>query len=374
MWCEKLDNGTVKYCERYTDPLTLKKKRVTINKPKDTPQNRNKAQRELDAKIAAIYQCINITESITLKTLQEEYLKAQENMYKLATVKRNKYITSTIIDILGADSIVDNITTQYVNRKLLDSGKPIKTLNAYITRFKAMLNWGYLNDYHDNYKLLTKLQQFKDKTQDVSITAKYLEPEEIHMLLDYIKSKGLWHWWYVTNILILTGMRFGELAALENRDVDLKNLVIHVNKTYDPANDVVTTPKTDNSVRDIHIQPELLDVIKRCRRWRESMMVRNHLFTKLFIPNIKTGHYISHYSYEKFIREISEKILQHRITPHCLRHTHASLLAASGMTPEEIARRLGHSKSDVTSEIYIHITQKVIENDNKKIDAIKLTC
>ena len=44
------------------------------------------------------------------------------------------------------------------------------------------------------------------------------------------------------------------------------------------------------------------------------------------------------------------------------------------MTPEEIARRLGHSKSDVTSEIYIHITQKVIENDNKKIDAIKLTC
>jgi len=42
------------------------------------------------------------------------------------------------------------------------------------------------------------------------------------------------------------------------------------------------------------------------------------------------------------------------------------------MTPEQIARRLGHSRSDVTREIYIHVTQQVIENDNKQMDRISL--
>lgn len=373
MWCEKLNNGTVKYCERYTDPVTHKKKRVSVNKPKDTPQNRNKAQRELNAKIEAACKYTNASESITLKELQEKYLEAQQRNCKMATITRNEIVTSTVINILGSDAIVDLLTAQYVNQKFLNSDKPIRTLNTYITRFKAMLNWGYQNDYHDNYKLITKLQPFKDTSQDISVTAKYLEPEEIRMLLDYIKSKELWHWWYTTNILILTGMRFGELAALENKDVDLKSLIIHVNKTYDPVNKIVTTPKTDNSVRDIHIQPELLDIIKKCRLWRENMILENHFFTTLFIPNVKTGYYMSHAVYEKFIRETSEKILHHRITPHNLRHTHASLLAASGMTPDEIARRLGHGRSNVTSDIYIHVTKKIIENDNKKLDCIYLT-
>lgn len=371
MWCEMQKNGTVKYCERYTDPLTEKVKKVTTTMPKASPQNKNKASRILNAKIDMALQHFTNDKKITLSELQDIYMNNQELRLKKSTTVRNKRITDSMIKLLGEDVIVDNLTAQYLNDRLLSSGKPVSTLNTYLTRFRAMLNWGYQNDWHDNYRLLNKIRLFDDDTIECT-EDKYLEPEEITQLLNFIQDHKLWHWYYATNVLLLTGMRSGELIALQDNDVDLKNKVIHITKTYDPLNKLVTTPKTDNSVRDIHIQPELEFVLRECRLWRTEMLMERKLSSTLLIPNIHTSWYMSYAAYDKFIRETTERELHHKITPHKLRHTHASLLAAAGMTPEQIARRLGHSHSDVTKEIYIHVTEQVIENDNKQIDGISL--
>ena len=373
MWCNIQKNGTAVYRARYKNPLTGKLEIASVSMPKDSVQTRNKAQRELTAKIEAAIaelQCVDC--STTLSQLQKEYLKTQALTLKQSTVKRNEIITSSVLDLLNPDAIVNNLTAQYVNSRLLDSGKPVRTVNNYITRFKAMLNWGYANDYHNNLALISKLKPVVDSCEEQEITLKYLEPTEAKDLLAAIKEDNSWNWYYITSILLLTGLRFGEISALEVSDIDMSNLTIRISKTYDSINDIVTTPKTDHSKRTIHIQPDLLTELKKCMLWRNEMMIERNIRTKLLIPNIKTGDHILHRSYEKYLGDISEKLLGRHVTPHMLRHTHASLLAANGMTAEEIARRLGHSKSDVTSKIYIHVTQKVIENDNKKIDQIKL--
>lgn len=373
MWCNIQKNGTAVYRARYKNPLTGKLEIASVSMPRDSVQTRNKAQRELTAKIEAAIeelQCVDC--STTLSQLQKEYLKTQALTLKQSTVKRNEIITSSVLDLLNPDAIVNNLTAQYVNSRLLDSGKPVSTVNNYITRFKAMLNWGYANDYHNNLALISKLKPFVDSCEEQEITLKYLEPTEAKDLLAAIKEDNSWNWYYITSILLLTGLRFGEISALEVSDIDMSNLTIRISKTYDSINDIVTTPKTDHSKRTIHIQPDLLTELKKCMLWRNEMMIERNIRTKLLIPNIKTGDHILHRSYEKYLGDISEKLLGRHVTPHMLRHTHASLLAANGMTAEEIARRLGHSKSDVTSKIYIHVTQKVIENDNKKIDQIKL--
>ena len=154
--------------------------------------------------------------------------------------------------------------------------------------------------------------------------------------------------------------------------MNLATLTIHIDKTYDSNNCVVTTPKTDNSIRDIHIQQELIIVIKKIRLWRKEKMLERNLSTSLFIPDVTTGSYLSYAAYDNYLKDKSRTVLNHMISPHKLRHTHASLLAANGMTPDQIARRLGHSRSDVTQDIYIHVTQQVVENDNKTIDSISL--
>ena len=339
---------------------------------KASPQNKNKATRILNAKIDAALDSVYADKKTTLRELHDAYSAAQCVTYKLSTTKRNNIIINSVLDILDEDAIVNNLSAQYVNSRFLDSGKNISTLNTYITRFKAMLNWGYKNDYHDNYRLISKLELFTDQTQEENTQSKYLEPAEITKLLEYMQDQNMWHWYYVTEFLVLTGLRFGELAALKDTDVSLQDLTIHIDKTYDSNNDVVTTPKTDNSIRDIHIQPELITVIKKIRLWRKEKMLERNLSTTLFIPGVSTGSYISYAAYDNYLKRKSKLVLNHQISPHKLRHTHASLLAANGMTPDQIARRLGHGRSDVTQDIYIHVTQQVVANDNKTIDSINL--
>lgn len=374
MWCEIRDNGSAVYCERYVDPLTEKVKKVSVSMPSASNQNKKKAQRILDAKINAIFSKTNQTKA-TLSDLLDAYSASQKITCKLSTAVRNEHVIKLVINLLGADTIVDNITSQYFNEQLLNSGKPIVTLNSYITRFRAMLNWGYKNDYHDNYSLLSKLELFQNSEQEKSVceSRKYLEKDEINILLEYMSSRGLWHWYYFSSMLLLTGMRCGELIALKDESVDIKNSVIHVIATYDYRNDVVTVPKTDKSVRDIHIQPELALLIKKCRLWRKQMLLANGFKSNLFIPCIHTGSYTSYDAYGKFLREASEHELNQRISPHKLRHTHASLLAEAGMTDDQIARRLGHNHSKVTHDIYIHVTKKMSEADNAIMDTIFLT-
>nr|DAG66582.1 MAG TPA: Integrase [Caudoviricetes sp.] len=374
MWCEIRNNGSAVYCERYVDPLTEKVKKVSVSMPSASNQSKKKAQRILDAKINSIFSKTKQTKA-TLSDLLDAYSASQKITCKLSTAVRNERVIKLVIDLLGADTIVDNITSQYFNEQLLSSGKPIVTLNSYITRFRAMLNWGYKNDYHDNYSLLSKLELFQNSEQEKSVceSRKYLEKDEINILLEYMSSRELWHWYFFTNMLLLTGMRIGELIALKDGSVDMNNRVIHIVVTYDYRNGVVTTPKTDKSVRDIHIQPELALLIKKCRLWRKQMLLANGLKSNLFIPCIHTGSCTSYDAYCKFLREVSEHELNQRITPHKLRHTHASLLAEAGMTDDQIARRLGHNRSKVTHDIYIHVTKKMSEADNAIMDTIFLT-
>lgn len=176
MWCEIRNNGSAVYCERYVDPLTEKVKKVSVSMPSASNQNKKKAQRILDAKINAIFSKTNQTKA-TLSDLLDAYSASQKITCKLSTAVRNEHVIKLVINLLGADTIVDNITSQYFNEQLLNSGKSIVTLNSYITRFRAMLNWGYKNDYHDNYSLLSKLELFQNSEQEKSVceSRKYLE-------------------------------------------------------------------------------------------------------------------------------------------------------------------------------------------------------
>ena len=65
-------------------------------------------------------------------------------------------------------------------------------------------------------------------------------------------------------ILFWTGMRIGELLALFKSDVNFQENKISISKTYYRAEgkDVITTPKTEQSVRTIDIPEFLTQEIK----------------------------------------------------------------------------------------------------------------
>ncbi len=53
--------------------------------------------------------------------------------------------------------------------------------------------------------------------------------------------------------------------------------------------------------------------------------------------------------------EFADKAGLPHIRIHDLRHSHASLLANEGINIQEIARRLGHSKIEITWNTYSHL-------------------
>ena len=144
--------------------------------------------------------------------------------------------------------------------------------------------------------------------------------------------------------LYYTGMRCGEMFALNLEDVELNAGIIHISKTYHRVNrqDVVTTPKTANSVRDITIPPFLVDCLS-------DYAGR--------IYGIETGERLFKTTQSKLItamKKYSSAAGIRRIRIHDLRHSHVSLLIDMGFSPLLIAERIGDTV-DMVNNIYGHL-------------------
>jgi len=367
MWMDKLPSGKYNYIERYIDPMTGKKKRVSIAFDKNTAKNRKMAATILQERIDQALRTAQVQKKdITLKELAELYNTEQLRTVKQSTYHRNCGACKSIAKILGPSTIVSKLNAGYIRERFLATGRAPGTLNEWMVRLKALLRWGYRNDYIEDISYLDKIERFKDVSHRKKIEDKFLESSEVELLLDEMKVEK---WKVLTEFLVLSGLRFGEAAALEKSDVDLRKRVIHVTKTYDVNNDIVTTPKTDFSIRDIYIQDELAKVCRKALRMAQNDNVVR--FSNLLFTGTVREH-VDHFAYNKYLKENSMKAIGRSITPHTLRHTHASLLLEQEVDVDTISRRLGHADSKITKEIYLHITKKKQEQENSKIKEIQL--
>ena len=136
-------------------------------------------------------------------------------------------------------------------------------------------------------------------------------------------------------------------------DVDVDNSVISISKTYYRVErqDIITTPKTEQSVRKIDIPQFLLE---------EIVSYYNRLYkyprdARLF-PIVQEA--VQH----KLKRNI-EKAGVKCIRVHDLRHSHVAFLINQGVDPLVIKERLGHKDIKITLNTYGHL----YPNEQKKL-------
>ena len=151
--------------------------------------------------------------------------------------------------------------------------------------------------------------------------------------------------YYAFEVLYWCGLREGELLALTRADIDLQNAIIDINKSYQRINrrDVITPPKTKNSIRKVKMPKflcdELQDYFKSIYGLNDSMRIfpisKNYL----------------HREMERGCKKSGVK----KIRIHDLRHSHCSLLIDRGFSAVAIAERLGHENYKVTIDIYAHL-------------------
>lgn len=157
-------------------------------------------------------------------------------------------------------------------------------------------------------------------------------------------------------LTIYSGMRIGEVCALQWKDVDLDEKVIRVNKTIQriyieeettgkmKTELQISTPKTKSSQREIPIVPKLFKMMKDYAKiCRPDYFVCSGTTTPLE-PRTYRNYYM---------KKIEEFGLPH-LKFHGLRHTFATLLIASKADIKTVSAILGHSDITTTLNTYVH--------------------
>lgn len=166
--------------------------------------------------------------------------------------------------------------------------------------------------------------------------------------------------YYCFEVLYWTGIREGELLALNVNDIDFEKKTLSISKTFHHINgkDLITSPKTFCSNRTIVMPDFLCDELKEYLALTYDASPECRLFP--------TGKSQLYHAMDYGIKKAG---LPH-IRIHDLRHSHVSLLINEGYGAVAIAERLGHESVDITYH-YAHLFPNVQENMANTLNYLK---
>ena len=181
-------------------------------------------------------------------------------------------------------------------------------------------------------------------------------------------------------LAIYTGLRKGELLALQWNDINFDADTIHVSKsvTLVEGKQICKSPKTKTSNRTVsipHFIIERLSLLQQAQLefqtqvgdyWQGEQWVFTQANGKMMsysTPYQALQDIITRYNKDK-----PPELQLPRIPFHGLRHTSATLLIANHQDVKTVSKRLGHAQTSTTMNIYAHALQ---ENDRKASDALE---
>ncbi len=243
---------------------------------------------------ANILRITDITESNV-----KQYLK-----YRLATPRRIK---------VGKNKYED----RYIS---------ISTINHIITTLKAFVNYAIGQNYiNDN--LIKNIKKYPEETTP----PRFLSKEEIKEFLEHAEKETLYP---MIITAMATGLRLGELKALQWDHVDLKQKTITVMKSK------------SRKFRVIPIHKKLHSVLNKLPKTKKKCFNRingRRIFDRIALNSKIKG-----------------------VGWHTLRHTFASHLVMAGTDLATVKELLGHS-SITTTMIYTHLSKSHVHESIKNV-------
>ncbi|MDX2168436.1 MAG: site-specific integrase [Deltaproteobacteria bacterium] len=174
-------------------------------------------------------------------------------------------------------------------------------------------------------------------------------------------------------VAVTTGLRRGEVLALQWNDIDLAEQRIHVNRTVEQTKHHVRVkePKTAKGRRTVTIPPVLVKELKRYRAAqlklrlqvgaefnKDGLLFYNERGT-LWRPSALTR------AFSRVMIRLGGKYVR----LHDLRHSHATQLLRHDIHPKIVQERLGHSSFKLTMDTYTHVIPSLQEHAADEVDA-----
>lgn len=323
---------------------------------------------------ALLDECKKTTDSrMTVSELADEYLASKKQNVRATTYdKTRRNLNLYILPKLGKYRL-DRLTVPLLQKwksSIGDLDISITTKRNMYKELSALLNYAAKTDRIISNPLL-KIGNFRDALFELEAEKlHYYTPEQYLKFADAAKAQAIesgdWRYYVFFSIAFYTGMRKGEINALKWSD--LEGNIIHVRRSIAQklkGDDVETPPKNRSSYRDLQVPAPLLAILSDQRARHQQIPAFSEDFRICGGQAVLRDSTIEHKN-QLFAKSAG---LPH-IRIHDFRHTHASVLINEGISIQEIARRLGHSKVEITWNTYAHLYPREEERAVHILDKI----
>lgn len=281
--------------------------------------------------------------SMKLESFVEVYFKDKEGRLKLRTVDTKRKLIEQKIIPYFAEKTLDEITPLDLMKwqnDLLNKGFKPTYLRMIQNKMTALFNHAerFYGLKNNPCKKIDKMG--KPNAKELNFWTK----EEFDIFIDsFSDDEKVYKLIY--ELLFWLGCRIGEVMALTFSDIDYEKSTVTINKTlFRRGKEIlITTPKTESSVREVTIPEFLVDEIKQYAESIYKPEKDNRLFE------------LTDRAVQKKIKSKANKCHLKPIRVHDLRHSHVAFLIEKGVQPLVIAQRVGHDSVNTTMNIYGHL-------------------
>lgn len=181
-------------------------------------------------------------------------------------------------------------------------------------------------------------------------TRNALSADERHAILATTKDEN-----QLAFLILFTGCRLGEALALQMKDVDMKNDLVHITKAvaFHGNQPVIQTTKTENGIRTVPLLPPLKERLKELKLPAEAYIVSGEK------PMTKSA------LYRRWDAFCKAKGIH--IDRHSIRHQYATTLYEAGIDAKTAQDLLGHAQIATTMDVYTHISEEKKLKDFMKL-------
>lgn len=334
------ENGKAKYGYVYGKNYSDVKQRLLEKKAYSG------SQADMASKCSALYSevldawlqstRINIKESTYARYshLIDTHIRSQLGKYQISKIS-TQLIEGFIENLLSCGRVDNN------------GGLSAKTVTDILTIVKSTIDYARYNNLVVSCNLSKLTIKKKDKEMRV-----LCQSEQDALIRVLIADMDLYKFGVLLSLY--TGIRIGELCALQWEDLSITNSTLKVRKTMQRIQEtnigassktkiIITEPKSDCSIRDIPLPSFLVEIARQ---------FRDH--PKAYILSGERGKYIEPRTMQNRFKTYVKESGISDANFHSLRHTFATRCVEVGFELKSLSEVLGHSNVNITLNRYVH--------------------
>ena len=183
---------------------------------------------------------------------------------------------------------------------------------------------------------------------------------------------------FILMIILNTGLRVGEMLALEWSDINIENKTLYVNKTIQSnlinrnkdidkkTIDILKkSPKTKSGIRFIPLNDNIIYYINELKKYDEENKI-----VSPYVCCTRVGTREVARNLQRTLNNVQERTcIEQHVTLHTLRHSFGSALIRKGVGIAVVSRLMGHANISITYNKYIHTIK---EEETKAMNIVKI--